>query len=260
MADVKKYASINDLDEAVDCILSAKSIIGPFKGLSEISTQTQNALDSLNDAWNYVENMKEGLGDYTASTKKSTPSIHDMIAQTRANNNSLVKSRVELTKKDNFIDKNWSNYRRLSEMKDDGTIMEIIMCMNGISSGEGNKFEKLVDGCLSVPLAVFLKIKETYTPRTLPLLPSREYRITATYRDGPAYVVQFGCDGSELSSMVRFTISDSGTVILTCIWDTISHGKIGELRNQVSISSIDEIENIFIIADEMLDEIYSELE
>lgn len=34
--------------------------------------------------------------DYMASTKKSTPSIHDMIAQTRANNNSLVKSRVNI--------------------------------------------------------------------------------------------------------------------------------------------------------------------
>ena len=89
MADVKKYASINDLDEAVGCILSAKSIIGPFKGLSEISTQTQNALDSLNDAWNYVENMKEGLGDYTASTKKSTTksqSFSDMVNKQRGKN------------------------------------------------------------------------------------------------------------------------------------------------------------------------------
>ncbi len=36
------------------------------------------------------------FGDSIKSTKKSTPSIHDMIAQTRQNNNSLTKSRVDL--------------------------------------------------------------------------------------------------------------------------------------------------------------------
>ena len=47
--------------------------------------------------WGSVKNMLGYNGyDYKASTKKSIPSIHDMIAQTRANNNSLVKSRVDL--------------------------------------------------------------------------------------------------------------------------------------------------------------------
>ena len=36
------------------------------------------------------------FGDSIKSTKKSVPSIHDMIAQTRQNNNSLTKSRVDL--------------------------------------------------------------------------------------------------------------------------------------------------------------------
>jgi len=53
--------------------------------------------DILCHKWGGVKNMLEYNGyDYKASTKKSMPSIHDMIAQTRMNNNSLTKSRVDL--------------------------------------------------------------------------------------------------------------------------------------------------------------------
>ena len=45
--------------------------------------------DAYDTAIHYNGQMKK-------STKKSIPSIHDMIAQTRQNNNSLVKSRVNL--------------------------------------------------------------------------------------------------------------------------------------------------------------------
>ena len=45
-----------------------------------------------------METAKNEPLPYGASTKKSIPSIHDMIAQTRANNNSLVKSRVGMKK------------------------------------------------------------------------------------------------------------------------------------------------------------------
>ena len=41
--------------------------------------------------------------DYSASARKSVPSIHDMIRQCRANNNSLVKSRVDLIKTDTSV-------------------------------------------------------------------------------------------------------------------------------------------------------------
>lgn len=60
------------------------------------------------------------FGDSIKSTKKSAPSIHDMIAQTRANNNSLVKSRVDLHKNLSSVGASYQlDYDRISnEMLD----------------------------------------------------------------------------------------------------------------------------------------------
>lgn len=82
---------------------------GNFDKQISYMRQIYNSFDEKPD-WITLEEIE---GYASKGLKKSIPSIHDMIAQTRANNNSLVKSRVDLN-----IRKN--NNRSVREILNEG--------------------------------------------------------------------------------------------------------------------------------------------
>lgn len=73
-------------------------IFSYYDGDPEYYFDELNIQQNNMEQYNYL-NLSEVARNpprWMKSTKKSIPSIHDMIAQTRANNNSLVKSRVNI--------------------------------------------------------------------------------------------------------------------------------------------------------------------
>lgn len=60
-----------------------------------VNMETEGAYDTMEDAIDFIDEYVES-DSLKESTKKSAPTIHDMISQCRQNNNSLTKSRVRL--------------------------------------------------------------------------------------------------------------------------------------------------------------------
>lgn len=79
----------------------ADYVDGKWAEMVYMDEENDRDIDSYtNDSWDYYDASTKKSRNVkiktTESAKKSIPSIHDMIAQMRQNNNSLVKSRVDL--------------------------------------------------------------------------------------------------------------------------------------------------------------------